>query len=103
MSPEQHGTITGVFKNQIDWIPLSLGSVRPTQGRVVAIAQVRLLSLTVMTKGAPLNMPCDAGVLCASSMHACAGQWGLAVLQCCERDAQFGEHHRRHHTAASPC
>lgn len=41
MSPEQHGTITGVFKNQIDWIPLSLGSVRPTQGRVVAIAQVQ--------------------------------------------------------------
>lgn len=38
--PEQHGTITGVFKNQIDWIPLSLGSVRPTQGRVLAVAQV---------------------------------------------------------------
>ena len=30
--PELHGTITGVFKNQIDWIPLSLGAVRPTQG-----------------------------------------------------------------------
>ncbi|CAL8465693.1 g5229 [Coccomyxa elongata] len=38
--PEQHGTITAVFKNQIDWIPLSLGSVRPTQGRTLAIAQV---------------------------------------------------------------
>lgn len=38
--PEQHGTITGVFKNQIDWIPLTLGSVRPTQGRVLAVAQV---------------------------------------------------------------
>ncbi|KAL3149490.1 hypothetical protein ABBQ32_002272 [Trebouxia sp. C0010 RCD-2024] len=38
--PEQHGTITGVFKNQIDWIPLALGSVRPTQGRVLAVAQV---------------------------------------------------------------
>ncbi len=35
--PEQHGTITGVFKNQIDCIPLSLGSVRPTQ-RVLAVA-----------------------------------------------------------------
>ena len=40
VSPEQHGTITAVFKNQIDWIPLSLGSVRPTQGRTLAIAQV---------------------------------------------------------------
>ncbi|RMY97964.1 hypothetical protein D0864_04561 [Hortaea werneckii] len=38
--PEQHGTITAVFKNQIDWIPLSAGSVRPTQGRTLAIAQV---------------------------------------------------------------
>ena len=31
---------TAVFKNQIDWIPLSVGSVRPTQGRTLAIAQV---------------------------------------------------------------
>lgn len=38
--PEQHGTITGVFKNQIDWIPLSLGAVRPTQGRTLAVLQV---------------------------------------------------------------
>lgn len=40
VSPEQHGTITAVMKNQIDWIPLSTGSVRPTQGRTLAIAQV---------------------------------------------------------------
>ncbi|KAI4609607.1 uncharacterized protein J4E87_011033 [Alternaria ethzedia] len=38
--PEQHGTLTAVFKNQIDWIPLSTGSVRPTQGRTLGIAQV---------------------------------------------------------------
>ncbi|KAH8548405.1 NADPH-dependent FMN reductase [Umbelopsis sp. PMI_123] len=38
--PEQHGAITGVFKNQIDWIPLSIGSVRPTQGKTLAVAQV---------------------------------------------------------------
>jgi arsenic resistance protein ArsH len=37
---EQHGTITAVFKNQIDWIPLAIGSVRPTQGRTLAVAQV---------------------------------------------------------------
>ena len=45
VSPEQHGTLTAVFKNQIDWIPLSLGSVRPSQGRTLAVAQVRDLVL----------------------------------------------------------
>merc|ERR1712093_855674 len=39
-SPEQHGAITAVMKNQIDWIPLSIGSVRPTQGKVLGFAQV---------------------------------------------------------------
>ncbi len=39
-SPERHGAITGVMKSQIDWIPLTLGSVRPTQGRTLAIMQV---------------------------------------------------------------
>lgn len=40
ISPERHGTITGVFKNQIDWLPLDDGSVRPTQGRTLAVMQV---------------------------------------------------------------
>jgi len=39
-SPEQHGSIASVFKNQIDWIPLSEGSVRPTQGKTLAVMQV---------------------------------------------------------------
>lgn len=39
-SPEMHGNVTGVFKNQIDWIPLSIGAVRPTQGRTLAVMQV---------------------------------------------------------------
>ncbi len=39
-SPEMHGNITGVFKNQIDWIPLTMGAVRPTQGRTLAVMQV---------------------------------------------------------------
>jgi arsenic resistance protein ArsH len=39
-SPERHGTMTGVFKSQIDWIPLEVGSVRPTQGRTLAVMQV---------------------------------------------------------------
>ncbi|AOH36975.1 arsenical resistance protein ArsH [Luteimonas sp. JM171] len=40
VSPERHGTITGVFKNQIDWLPLEEGGVRPTQGRTLAVMQV---------------------------------------------------------------
>ena len=40
VSPERHGTVTGVFKNQIDWLPLEDGSVRPTQGRTLAVMQV---------------------------------------------------------------
>lgn len=39
-SPEMHGAITGVFKNQIDWIPLTSGAMRPTQGRTLAVMQV---------------------------------------------------------------
>jgi arsenic resistance protein ArsH len=39
-SPEMHGAITGVFKNQIDWLPLEENSVRPTQGRTLAVCQV---------------------------------------------------------------
>ena len=39
-SPERHGNITGVFKSQIDWLPLNSGSIRPTQGRTLAVMQV---------------------------------------------------------------
>jgi arsenic resistance protein ArsH len=39
-SPERHGAISGIMKSQIDWIPLTLGSVRPTQGRTLAVMQV---------------------------------------------------------------
>ena len=39
-SPERHGAITGIMKAQIDWIPLSLGAVRPTQGKALAVMQV---------------------------------------------------------------
>ncbi|MEO1144350.1 MAG: arsenical resistance protein ArsH [Cyanobacteria bacterium J06638_22] len=39
-SPELHGNISGLMKTQIDWIPLSMGAVRPTQGRTLAVMQV---------------------------------------------------------------
>lgn len=39
-SPERHGTLTAVLKNQIDWIPLEMGAIRPSQGRTLAVMQV---------------------------------------------------------------
>lgn len=39
-SPERHGAMTGIMKAQIDWIPLSSGAVRPTQGKTLALMQV---------------------------------------------------------------
>ena len=39
-SPERHGAMTGILKAQIDWIPLTLGAVRPTQGKTLALMQV---------------------------------------------------------------
>ncbi|WP_371815402.1 arsenical resistance protein ArsH [Agrobacterium sp. AGB01] len=40
VSPERHGAMTGIMKAQIDWIPLSLGSIRPTQGKTLAVMEV---------------------------------------------------------------
>ena len=39
-SPERHGDMTGIMKTQIDWLPLSMGGVRPTQGKTLAVMQV---------------------------------------------------------------
>ncbi len=39
-SPERHGAISGVFKSQVDWLPLEVGGMRPTQGRTLAVMQV---------------------------------------------------------------
>jgi len=39
-SPERHGTVAAVLKNQIDWIPLEMGAIRPSQGRTLAVMQV---------------------------------------------------------------
>jgi arsenic resistance protein ArsH len=39
-SPERHGAMTGIMKAQIDWIPLSTGAVRPTQGKTLAVMEV---------------------------------------------------------------
>ncbi len=39
-SPEMHGSVTGVMKAQVDWLPLEMGGIRPTQGRTLALMQV---------------------------------------------------------------
>ena len=39
-SPERHGAMTGILKSQVDWIPLSVGAVRPTQGKTLAVMEV---------------------------------------------------------------
>ncbi|MCE2918077.1 MAG: arsenical resistance protein ArsH [Rubrivivax sp.] len=39
-SPERHGAMSGILKAQIDWLPLNLGAVRPTQGKTLAVMQV---------------------------------------------------------------
>ncbi|KTB54798.1 arsenical resistance protein ArsH [Pseudomonas allii] len=39
-SPERHGSMSAVFKAQLDWVPLTLGAVRPTQGKTLAVMQV---------------------------------------------------------------
>lgn len=39
-SPERHGAMSGILKTQIDWIPLNVGAVRPTQGKTLAVMQV---------------------------------------------------------------
>ena len=40
VSPELHGTIAAVMKNQVDWMQLSNGATRPTQGKTLALFQV---------------------------------------------------------------
>jgi len=39
-SPERHGAMTGILKSQIDWIPLAIGAIRPTQGKTLAVMEV---------------------------------------------------------------
>lgn len=64
VSPEMHGNITGVMKNQIDWIPLNTGSVRPTQGKTAVVLQVNggsqsfnaVNSLRILARW--MRMPC---------------------------------------------
>lgn len=39
-APSCHGQITGIMKLQVDHLPLSMGGMRPTQGRTLAVMQV---------------------------------------------------------------
>jgi arsenic resistance protein ArsH len=51
-SPERHGAVSGIFKSQIDWLPLETGGVRPTQGRTLAVMQVNAGSQSFNTVNA---------------------------------------------------
>jgi arsenic resistance protein ArsH len=57
-SPEQHGNLTGVMKTMIDHVPLGLGSVRPTQGKILAVSQVRLVFWYSLTRPLLIFFPC---------------------------------------------
>lgn len=39
-SPERHGAMTSIMKAQLDWVPLNVGAIRPTQGKTLAVMQV---------------------------------------------------------------
>lgn len=93
-SPEQHGNITAVMKNQIDWIPLSTGSVRPTQGRILGFAQVIAFppGLSYDADAAPRSTEeanhLTLSTLCAFSDDGCAcslSQIRLVAFPSCPR------------------
>ena len=39
-SSERHGAMTGIMKTRINWIPLLISAVQPTQGKALAVMQV---------------------------------------------------------------
>ena len=61
-SPERHGAITAVMKNQIDWIPLEQGALRPSQGRTLAVMQVRRIAIVQRGQHAAAAGALDAHV-----------------------------------------
>jgi len=61
-SPERHGAVTAVMKNQIDWIPLEQGAIRPSQGRTLAVMQVWRLAIVQRGQYVAPAGPLDAHV-----------------------------------------
>jgi arsenic resistance protein ArsH len=39
ISLQRYGVMTAILKAQIDWTPLTLGGIRPTQGKTLALMQ----------------------------------------------------------------
>ena len=77
-SPEMHGQITGIIKNQLDWIPLSMGAVRPTQGRTLAVMQVRWwFSIIQCRQYSPTPWTLDANVYHSQSVFGCQSLPGI--------------------------
>lgn len=104
-SPERHGAMSAVFKAQIDWIPLELGAVRPTQGKTLAVMQVCGGSQS-FKRGQPVARvgPLDAHVhhpqpiLGAEGLHGVRrhrADESVAVLRSCGGcNGRTGEVHR---------
>jgi arsenical resistance protein ArsH len=95
-SPERHGAMTGIMKAQIDWIPLSIGAVRPTQGKTLAIMQVSggsksfnaVNQMRVLGRWMRMiTIPNQSSVAKAVFGHAGIGAWMAGRLPCVCRDS----------------
>lgn len=64
-SPERHGAMSAVFKAQIDWVPLAIGAVRPTQRQNLG-SNAGLRRLPVVQRGQPVAR---SGALDANVHH----------------------------------
>jgi arsenic resistance protein ArsH len=69
-SPERHGAMTGIMKAQIDWIPLVIGSVRPTQGKTLAVMEVSGGSQSFNAAPAAGQLPPPRGGANSSTLDA---------------------------------
>lgn len=91
-SPERHGAITAVMKNQIDWIPLEQGAVRPSQGRTLAVMQVnhyttdRLVAAANLFELTKTKVSSDVSAELAAACSACLERLD-ATPKCDDRDS----------------
>jgi hypothetical protein len=105
-SPERHGAMTGIMKAQIDWIPLSIGSVRPTQGKTLAVMEIGRFAVFQCRESTAHPGPVDADDHHPQSIFHCKGvprirrsgtHEALKLLRArCGCDGGTGEIHASH-------
>ncbi len=76
-SPERHGSMSAVFKAQIDWVPLAMGAVRPTQGKTLAVMQVWWLAVVQRGQSAASAGTLDAHVHHPQPILRAKGLYGV--------------------------